>query len=427
MTAVEMITSELDNVSVRDPAIRTQSVIVATDGSDAAIAAFGAASRIAESASVEIHVLTVIEPMPVMFPAVEGMMMSPELEKSREDAQRMIVADQIKIFDPDRKWTLNVTVGRPAEAIVAFARSQQAALIIIGDNKHGLAGRIFGEETATEIARLSDIPLLVASPANRRRPRRILMAMALHRGGMKAVGDSLSLLGEKPMSISCVHVKPRSEFLGIDWAELDEEYEFVMRERFGEIERMLQSRNLRSELVVLHGDTAKEISDFAAYCKAELIVVGVRRRAGRSRAIGGRMAARVLRNAQCSVLVLPDSIEKPKLVQPSAGTTDVIQDPIMWSDALRGFTSRNAGRIVNLEVDDLDAGSLMEATAYPLIGADYDRKSGRLTISLGSTHGVERHLTRSITHPEKVAVLSVNGRDTALSVTHGGGQTLVTF
>jgi hypothetical protein len=99
----------------------------------------------------------------------------------------------------------------------------------------------------------------------------------------------------------------------------------------------------------------------------------------------------------------------------------------MWSNALRDFTARNAGRIVNLEVDDPEAGALMEATAYPFLGADYDRKDGRLTITLGYTRGLERHLSRTITHPENVAVLSINGRDTALSVSHGGGQTLLTF
>ncbi|MEP6509197.1 MAG: hypothetical protein ABJC63_13315, partial [Gemmatimonadales bacterium] len=64
---------------------------------------------------------------------------------------------------------------------------------------------------------------------------------------------------------------------------------------------------------------------------------------------------------------------------------------------------------------------------YPLRGVDYDHRDGRLTISLGYTSGTDRHLTRSIEHPESVSVLSVNGRDSALSVAHGGGQTLLTF
>ncbi len=114
-------------------------------------------------------------------------------------------------------------------------------------------------------------------------------------------------------------------------------------------------------------------------------------------------------------------------LQAAAGATNVVQDSKLWPETLRDFTSRNAGRIVNLEVDDPEAGALMEATAYPLLGADYDHKDGRLTITLGYTRGLERHLSRTISHPETVSVLSINGRDTALAVTHGGGQTLLTF
>ena len=69
----------------------------------------------------------------------------------------------------------------------------------------------------------------------------------------------------------------------------------------------------------------------------------------------------------------------------------------------------------------------MEATSYPLLGADYDHKDDRLTITLGNMHNVDRHLTRTIVHPESIAMLTVDGWDSALSVKHSGGQTLLTF
>jgi hypothetical protein len=215
--------------------------------------------------------------------------------------------------------------------------------------------------------------------------------------------------------------------MGVDWADFDNEYEIAMRDRFLEVENALEAFNLRADLVVLHGEAARELADFASYAKAELVIVGVRRRRGRARAIGGRMAARLMRHAPCSVLVVPNMMPEQTALQVATGATHVLADPKLWPEALRDFTSRNAGRIVNLEVDDSESGALMEATAYPLLGVDYDHRDGRLTISLGFTRGLERHLSRSITNPHKVAVLSINGRDTALSVTHGGGQTLLTF
>lgn len=422
MNAVEMITHDI-NAAAIVPDIRTVSIVVATDGSDAAVAAFKAARLIAAHATAQVHVLSVIEPMPILLPTGQGMIVSPDLDKSREESVTRIVGEQVRKFDLDRKWTLDILLGRPAKTIVDFAREQQATLIIIGANRHGFFGRMLGEETAMEIARLSDIPLLIASSDFARLPHRVVVSMDLSAEGLQLAPETLTSIVEKS-SISCVHVKPRSEILGIDWADLDSEYELAMRERFGQLERAFEDFGLRAELVTLHGDPAREIADFASYSKAELIVVGVKRRRGRARAVGGRMAGKIVRHADCSVLIVPNIIT---LEMPSGGATDVIRDSRLWSATLREFTSRNAGRIVRLEVDDPEIGALVEAASYPFLGADYDHKDGRLTISLGDTHGVDRHLTRTITHPETLSILSVNGRDAALSVTHGQGQTLLTF
>jgi nucleotide-binding universal stress UspA family protein len=425
MTAADMITRDMGTKPKFTLDRKTKSVVIATDGSDTALSAFQFVRGLTAGKPADIHVLTVLEPMPAMFPAVEGMIMPPDLDKSREEAQRAIVRDQISDYDPSFSWTLDVAVGRPAEAIVAFAREHEADLIVLGMNRHGIVGRILGEETASEVARLSSTPILVASPQMQRLPKRVIIAMALNNNGMSTAPDVLQMITDAP-AISCVHVKPRSDFLGIDWAEFDSEYEIAMQDRFAELESGLESANLRGDLVVLHGDATREIADFVTYSKAELLVVGVRRRRGRARAIGGRMATRLMRSVTCSVLIVPAApVREMQSVSP--GATQVIQDAKLWSEALRRFTARNAGRIVNLEVDQPETGALVEATAYPLLGADYDRRDGSLTITLGYTRGLERHLSRTITHPDTVSILSSNGRDTALSVTHGGGQTLLTF
>ena len=55
---------------------------------------------------------------------------------------------------------------------------------------------------------------------------------------------SLKWLTNEP-SISCVHVKPRSEFLGIDWASFDSEYELAMQERFNCFNKEMRQLDLR--------------------------------------------------------------------------------------------------------------------------------------------------------------------------------------
>jgi len=427
MTAVEMIAvgGRTKFSNYQPPTIK--SVVVATDGSENSRAAFKAAQLIVQRTGSAVHVLSVLEPLPTMLTASEGMvLLPPDFYEAREESQKTIVQGQTAEFDPDGKWSMNLRVGRPAESIVSFAHANEADIIIVGANKHGIVGRLFGEETAMEIARLSDVPLLVATEAMKRLPKRVVVAMDLEPEGLQCAPAAVEMLADTP-SITCAHVKPRAEFLGIDWASYDGEYEMAMRERFKFLEKEMNTVHLRPDLVVLHGDPAREIVDFGEYCKAELIVVGVKRRRGRARALGGRIASRVIRQAGCSVLVVPRMVGiAAQAAQPSI-LTSVIQDSRQWELALKDFTARNAGRIANLEVDDPELGALVEASRYPLLGVDYDHKDGRLSIVLGYTHGVDRHLTRTVEHPEAVSVLSVNGRDTALSVTHGGGQTLLTF
>jgi nucleotide-binding universal stress UspA family protein len=424
MTAVEMMNSEMEEIAV-SPSNKIKSILVATDGSDAALSAFLAANLICSRTDARVRVVSVLEPLPITFPSAEGMIFPPSFDDSRREAQRAIVFDQMKKFDVQGSWPLDITLGRPGEAIAEYARNYGADLIIIGTNKHGVLGRIFGEETATDIVRLSEIPLLVASPQMTRVPRRVAVAMDLNPDGMRRTHKALSFLTDAA-SVSCVHVKPRSELLGIDWAEFDREYEHAMKDRFHVVETSLRSVNLRPDLVVLHGDAAHELVDFATYSKAELLVVGVKRRVGRARAIGGRTARKIIRRAECSVLIVPNvPANLPELE--TVGQTETISDSKLWDDAMRRFTARNAGRIVNLEVDDPEIGALVEAAQYPLLGVDYDHRNGCLTISLGRVRGLDRHLTRTISNAKSISVLTVKRRDTALSIKHNSGQTLLTL
>lgn len=305
MTVVEMITREIDKKSAIYPRPAVKSIVVATDGSESSLAAFRAAHLVAERTAADVHVLSVLEPLPVMLTASEGIvLLPPDFYETREETQRGIIREQTAEFDPDGKWTMSLRVGRAAETIVSFAHECEADFIIVGANKHGVVGRLFGEETAMEIARLSDVPLLVATQAMTRLPKRIVVAMDLDADGLQCAPAAVEILADTP-SISCAHVKPRAEVLGIDWASYDGEYEIAMRERFQTLEKDMNAVHLRPDLIVLHGDPARELVDFGDYCKAELIVVGVKRRRGRRRALGGRIASHVIRHAKCSVLVVP--------------------------------------------------------------------------------------------------------------------------
>jgi nucleotide-binding universal stress UspA family protein len=304
MTAVELICQEIDEPKVAGLAKDTLSIVIATDGSDAAAAAFQAAVLIEQRRHCSIHVLAVLEPLPLIVPGPEAIQIPPEIDEQRADGLRRAVQEQVGSFDHWGKWPSEIRTGRPAEMIAQFVDEQGADLLIIGSHKHGLWSRVLGEETATEIARCIGIPVLVAAQDMPRLPKRIMVAMDIKPFGLERLPAALCALAEKG-TVSCVHVKPRAEFLGIDWAEFDREYQIAMHERFGVMERSLEKAGFRCDLIALNGDVTRELVQFADYSKAELLVVGVTHRGGHG---GGRLAGRMLRQVKGSVLLIPTDV-----------------------------------------------------------------------------------------------------------------------
>jgi hypothetical protein len=98
-----------------------------------------------------------------------------------------------------------------------------------------------------------------------------------------------------------------------------------------------------------------------------------------------------------------------------------------WGAALSDFSSRNAGRLTLLEVDDAEIGAQAQEFDYPFRGATYDRNDDRISLMFGNVGGT-MHLTRGIADPSSVDLLTESdGRDVALRIGHGKGQTLLTF
>src|SRR4029079_10586294 len=130
MTAVEMITREIDESTCTAPRTDVKCIVVATDGSEAALSCFNSAPLITNRNNAPVQVLTVLEPMPPLFPTPEGFLLSPDFDDSRKAAQTALVKDQTKAFDVCDAWSTELRMGRPAETIVEFAHEQNAGLII---------------------------------------------------------------------------------------------------------------------------------------------------------------------------------------------------------------------------------------------------------------------------------------------------------
>jgi hypothetical protein len=132
----------------------------------------------------------------------------------------------------------------------------------------------------------------------------------------------------------------------------------------------------------------------------------------------------------CSVLVVPRARrtrDQAREMQPAVGRTETIFDPREWTTRLDELSRRNAGRRVSLEIDGPELGAQAQATNYPLLGMDYDRRDG-VVIMLGNPAGGTSHITHSVAAPISVEILEGrDGRTLALRVEVEMGQTLLTF
>ena len=99
-----------------------------------------------------------------------------------------------------------------------------------------------------------------------------------------------------------------------------------------------------------------------------------------------------------------------------------------WTEQLDDFTRRNFGRRGTLEVDDPEIGAQAQEFDYPFRGGAYDHNDHRVSLMFGDESGTGHHLTRGIGKVSSVALLRApGGKDLALRIAHGKGQTLLTF
>jgi nucleotide-binding universal stress UspA family protein len=430
MTAIE--TSRVENLPIANESENAlPTLIVATDGSPASTSAFTAAKLLAEINDVDVHVVSVLEPLPMPVAVPQAMVAFEEMDSIRVKELASRVQKQTREHEPQKNaWPFESRVGVPAVEIAQSAQEHGAGLIIVGASSHGLLDRLMGGETAARIVQLGNIPLLVASAEMRRLPHRVAIAMDLDPSQLGDLPPVLSLFGPAA-SIACVHVQQREDFPGSDSRAFARAYENAVTESFGVTQGVLSKvPGMRADLIRLSGDPATELLRYAEQAKVELVVLGLRRHYGLRRLLGGGVALKVLRGATCSVLIVPESAGAAMRGAAKRGaqdTTLTTYDAALWSTQLKRFTEKNAGRHAALEVDGAEMGAFVQVANLPFIGADYDHKDGRVDIMLGDFAGSERHFTRSIPNPGSISVLRKKDRDGVLCVTYDGGQTLLTF
>jgi len=404
---------------------RTSPLIIATDGHDQSNSAM-LVGRILAPASDARRVVTVLKRMPTVTPEVQ-LPLSPDMEASRRAEQRRAVKHQAGRVWGDDAVDVELHDGDPATAIARLARDTNATMIVAGLGRHRVVDRLFGDETALRLIRVSSVPVFAVASGLSHAPSRIVVAVDFSETSLRAARLALEIASPNA-TVHLAHVGPRDSMLhewngwGLSYKDDAGDALHKMREQLNVPEGMIVQR------VLLQGDPATELLAFSASVNADMIATGSHGHGFVARMLVGSVTTRILRCSTCSVLCVPHAAAMTRMritVAPSVVTTLARPE---WSMKLNDFTQRNIGRRGTLEVDDPDIGAQAQEHDYPLLGATYDPHDERVELMFGELGDVGRHLTRSIGDVDEIDTLTnERGQDIALRIAHGAGQTLLTF
>lgn len=398
-------------------------IIIATDGREQSDSALVMGRLLANSSDV-LRLITVLKPVP-MVPDVP-IPIPLEIENAKtEEAKRAAAEQASRVLDevPD----VEVREGDPATVIARMAHRAGATMIVSGLGRHRVADRIFSDETALRLIRTADVPVLATAPGASRAPRRIVVAMDFSETSLRAARMALTLAASEA-TIFLAHVVPRDSSLH-EWKSWSTTYKVGAGDALTRTREQLRiPEGMIVQTVVLQGDAATELLAFATGVSADLIATGSHGHGFVARMLVGSVTTRLVRASACSVLTVPHAAVMTQVgvrFEPAAARTLPHSD---WSAQLDAFTRRNVGRRGTLEVDDPEIGAQAEVFDYPLRGATYDSHDQRVTLMFGEVGSGAPHLTRGVAGASSVDILhDERGRDLAIRIEHGAGQTLLTF
>lgn len=399
-------------------------LLIATDGLSPSNTAMAFARSLPPAFRSSVLVVSIVDHAPIPWGNVERALMLDYERKLYADAERRTKAQVSRFGAPE--WPVEVRYGNPADSIAALAVECGAGLVLVGLGEHGAQARIFGNETALRLMRVSRTPVLAVDAELTGLPRRLLVAMDFREASIEAARVALELAAPGA-EVTVAHVIPweRKEYIPEKWLR---DYEAHVTEQLirviGWLDRKEEYQVRRK---ILYGRPGPAILACAEEMNADLIVSGTHGRSPLSRMLVGETLARVVRGAKRSVLALPATAAFRGFHQRVDGDGNGRRE-LDWPAKLEEFTRRNSSRHARLEIDDPEIGAQVEMAGYRFLGASYDPPTKRAQLMFGTTEPGSGHLSRGISNVKSVEVLSTPGvGDTALSILSDDGQTLLLF
>jgi nucleotide-binding universal stress UspA family protein len=287
-----------------------RAVLLATDGSPAALAAARVAHELARTQHARIHVVSVVDtrsapiPPPLDTALVMGDFVSGE-EIHREQKEE-ILAELSGATGTSIDWPVRMMLGTPASSIVQEAHHVGAVLVVLGLRRHGRLDRAVHDETTLNVMRRASCPVLGIVAEMEGLPRRVLSAVDFSEGSLIATRSGRAVAGKGAVQV-LAYVHPMNGFLS-DEGEA-RIHAMGVQASFAKLGQEFGDDDVKLDHVVLQHEPAQSAAgallEYADEIGADLITAGSVQHSRLDRWMLGSVSGELVRDGRRSVLIVP--------------------------------------------------------------------------------------------------------------------------
>lgn len=203
--------------------------------------------------------------------------------------------------------SLQVGEGRPADVILDIAAEKGCDLIVTGIAGKEPMGQSLLGSTVTTISRRAKVPVLVVKKRPKSAYRYVAVASDLSDASAVALKMALGLFDMERLTLVHVSDAPFRNWVSDKESYKRDQRDAALREVRKFLSKVTDDRIASlARIVVLSGDPAVTIADHAVSEDIDLVIAGTHGRTGLLGMLIGSVAAAILDEVSCDVMIVPN-------------------------------------------------------------------------------------------------------------------------